>query len=349
MRCGYDLPMQEQYRLEPDPTAHDADPGDLGWVGVDRNNPDVAALRDRLLASNGIAGLETVRPNEIDRAVQLFRRDGFVVVLDVLTAEQLDFLRAGCDREIRNILAKDRHRIGNRGSHRYSFGSASRSRHLIHLPEWAMLIDLPTTTPIVSAIFGADDYHLKGGGGDFCLPGSVRYQRLHADMGDRRSHTTRDGSVVQTGSFQDPTGQHSIRDLPIPNVTCNFLTVDFTPLNGPTRQIPGTQNSREPMPPRDDEPEWMQLSTVCPAPAGSVLIRDVRAWHGGTPNLSDEARAIPNVEFWAPWYREPKRPAMPLDVWKGLSDHAQRVSRDHVALDGEAHFGVRDDLGRSDS
>jgi hypothetical protein len=41
----------------------------------------------------------------------------------------------------------------------------------------------------------------------------------------------------------------------------------------------------------------MKLSTVCPAPAGSVLIRDVRAWHGGTPNLSDEVRCIPNVEY----------------------------------------------------
>ena len=49
----------------------------------------------------------------------------------------------------------------------------------------------------------------------------------------------------------------------------------------------------------------------------------------------------------APWYREKFRPAMPLDVWKGLSDHAQRVSRSHVALDGEAEFGVHDDLGRA--
>lgn len=338
--------MQHTRALEPDPGVFDADTSDLGWVGVDRNDPEVVALRRHLETSNGIVGLETVRPDQIDEAVRLFRRDGFVVVLDALTSEQLAFLRAGCDREIRNILANDRHRLGNRGSHRYSFGSASRSRQLVHLPEWAMLIDVPTTTPIVSAIFGADDYHLKGGGGDFCLPGSVKYQRLHADMGDRQQHVTRDGSTIETGSFHDPLGRLSIRDLPIPNVTCNFLTVDFTALNGPTRQIPGTQNSREPMPSIDDEPEWMRLSTVCPAPAGSVLIRDVRAWHGGTPNLSDEPRAIPNVEFWAPWYREQPRPAMPDSVWRGLSDHAQKVSRSMVALDGEAEFGVHTDLGR---
>ena len=46
----------------------------------------------------------------------------------------------------------------------------------------------------------------------------------------------------------------------------------------------------------------MRLSTVCPAPAGSVLIRDVRAWHGGTPNLTDATRSIPNLEFTHPGF-----------------------------------------------
>ena len=84
------------------------------------------------------------------------------------------------------------------------------------------------------------------------------------------------------------------------------------------------------------QPEWMKLSTVAPLNAGGVIIRDLRAWvsslshssfscalfhcevtgycvvlvrcvvlcseqHGGTPNLSDEVRAIPNAEFHAPW------------------------------------------------
>lgn len=55
-------------------------------------------------------------------------------------------------------------------------------------------------------------------------------------------------------------------------MSCNFLTVDFTPLNGPIRQIPFTQHSREPMPLLAVEPEWMKLSTGCPAPAGSVQL-----------------------------------------------------------------------------
>lgn len=338
--------MVDANALEADPAVLDADVGALGWVGGDRHAASVDERRRHLIDNTGIVGLETVRPDQVDDAVRLFRRDGFVVVLDALTPDQLDRLKRGCDREIRNILALDRHRLGNRGSHRYSFGASSLSRHLLHLPEWSMLIDLPTITPIVSAIFGADDYQLRGGGGDFCLPGAVEYQPLHSDIGDRRSHTTRSGRVVRAGSFHDPSGRFSVRDLPVPAVTANFLTVDFTPVNGPTRQIPGTQNTREPIPSLDQEPEWMRLSTVCPAPAGSALVRDVRAWHGGTPNLSDEPRAIPNVEYWAPWYREPNMMSLPQDVWRGLSDHGRRISRGVVALDGEVEYGYRPDLGR---
>ena len=110
--------------------------------------------------------------------------------------------------------------------------------------------------------------------------------------------------------------------------------VDFTKLNGPTRQIPGTQHTREPMPSLQDEPEWMKLSTVCPAPAGSVLLRDVRAWHGGTPNLSNDVRAIPSVQFYAPWFRDPVRRALPRAAWEQLSDHGRRVSRYAIMDDG---------------
>ena len=98
-------------------------------------------------------------------------------------------------------------------------------------------------------------------------------------------------------------------------------------MNGATRQIPGTQNSRAKIPNLSEEPEWMKLSTVCPVPAGALMLRDVRAWHGGTPNLSDTPRAIPNLEFYAPWFREPLVPSISYQDYKKLSDQAQRLVR----------------------
>jgi hypothetical protein len=53
----------------------------------------------------------------------------------------------------------------------------------------------------------------------------------------------------------------------------------------------------------------------------------VRAWHGGTPNLSDQVRAIPNIEFYAPWFREPTVPGISYEDHRRLSDHAQHITR----------------------
>jgi len=316
---------------------------ELGWVGVDRNAEAVSRLREYLAANSGIRGLEVVDPEDVERAARLFHRDGFVAVADVLDAAQLAAMRAGCDRAIHDMLSLDRNRQGNRGSHRYSFGSASLTGSLLHLPEWAMLVDLPRLTPIITAIFGAPTYACSGGGGDFCLPGAVDYQRLHSDMRDR----TQFGDRYQW-AFHDHRGTLNYRDLPVPRVVCNFPMVDFTPINGPTRQIPGTQHSQAPIPTLAEEPEWMKLSTVCPVPAGSVLIRDIRAWHGGTPNLSDQVRAIPNVEYWAPWYREPAPVSMPRAIYDTLTDHGRQLCR-YIVADSAVTLttGFRRELGHT--
>lgn len=334
--CLEELTMLE---IADDAEAADLALDDLGWVNRDATADDVVELRRHLQMRNGIRGLEVFTPDQVERVRDVFYRDGFVVVSDVLNADQLAFLREGVDREIHEIAKRDRYRVGNRGSHRYSFGGASRTGHQMHNLEWAMLIDLPTVTPILTALFDSADYISRGGGGDFCLPGAKEYQGLHSDMGDRKEF-----GAVTAGSFRDPRGLLTYRDLPCPYICCNFLTVDVNEINGATRQIPGTQHSHEPIPTLDTEPDWMKLSAVCPAPAGSVLIRDVRAWHGGTPNVSDHVRAIPNAEFYAPWFREPMPRSMPRRVYDTLSEHGKKVCR-YIVAENHLVTGYRDDLG----
>jgi ectoine hydroxylase-related dioxygenase (phytanoyl-CoA dioxygenase family) len=70
---------------------------------------------------------------------------------------------------------------------------------------------------------------------------------------------------------------------------CNtiWLLDDFTPDNGATRVIPGSQNWRrlpqdsmaDPAQPHSDE-------VILLAPAGSVIVMNTHAWHGGTANRS---------------------------------------------------------------
>ena len=289
----------------------------------------VAALRAHLERHNGIAGLEILDVGDVDRVVERFHRDGFVLVGDALTAEQTATLAAGCAETIEEILALDVEGSGNRGSGRYSFGGSSLTRSQLHRPAWQMLLSIDPVLDVVAAIFGSEDYVLRAASGDFCLPGTTGYQRLHSDVRDFE-----DSERSPFSSFVDPRGRMSIRDLPCPYVCVNFLPQDVTRLNDPTRQVPGTQHSRERIPGLSDEPEWMRLSTVCPAPAGAAMIRDVRAWHGGTPNLSDAVRAIPNLEFYAPWFREPIVPGISHDAWRSLGARARHLCRECVADSG---------------
>ncbi len=295
-----------------------------------RETSALDAQRAYLEANNGIKGLTILEPREAAHATALFRRDGFVVIADVLSREQTEVLRLGCDAVIHEILALDDGRKGNRGSHRYSFGGSSLTRSQLHRPEWQMLLDLPIVTQVVTAIFESSDYVLRAASGDFCLPGAVEYQPLHSDVRDWL-----DPKRTPFSAFHDPRGQLTIRDLPCPYVCVNFLPQAVTRLNGPTRQIPGTQHARVLIPSLNEEPEWMRLSTVCPAPAGAIMVRDVRAWHGGTPNVSDAVRAIPNLEFYAPWFREPIVPGISYADYRRLSPHAQRLVRHCVADSSE--------------
>lgn len=306
------------------------DPGCLGWVRS-YDDPQVSAYREFLAANNGIRGLPIVEPHEVTRAVQLFHRDGFVVVRDALTPAQTERFRAATDRQVDRILASDPQAAVGGGAgglpHRYSFGSSSASRHMLHDAVWCEMIDLPTTTPILTAIFGSADYTVLGGGGDVALPGAIEYQGLHSD------------NLWQ--ELPDPVGQVSMRDLPVPVLTINFTVCDLTTENGPIRQIPGSQRSRQPIPTLADEPMWMKLSTLCPVPAGSAIFRDNRCWHGGTPNLSRDTRAIPNIEYFAPWFRsEAMIKSMPYERWAELSPHAQRISRYIAGYPGEPILGA---------
>ena len=101
----------------------------------------------------------------------------YVVVKDVLDAERLATIRRGCEIAIREMVGRDDGRVGNRGSHRYSFGAAPA--HFGLQKHWSVLIDPPPLMEVMEAIFGTKDFvtNSGSGGGDFNIPGSVEYQR----------------------------------------------------------------------------------------------------------------------------------------------------------------------------
>ena len=103
--------------------------------------------------------------------------------------------------------------------------------------------------------------------------------------------------------------------------------VDFKEINGATRFVRGTHRSRHPIPTLEEEPEWMKQSIIC-GPAGSALIRDVRCWHGGTANRSDEIRPMTSVGYTAPWFlRSNRQDQLPRSIYDTLSARAQELTR----------------------
>ena len=229
------------------------DPETADWTRTP-HDPNVQARLAHLREKNGLKGLEIVHYSEVERATKLFIRDGFVAVSDVLDDEMLATMQRATAERNAELTAKNPSNI------RYSYSSHTN----LHRQAWADLVDLPTTTPILKSIFDSEDYWCWGAGGDFCIPGTYEYQRLHRDIGP--------------GDFKDSTGRIEIWDLPPFCVTLNFPMVDFETDVGPIRQIPGTHMTREMPPEVADEPEWMKLSTVLGLKAGGVVFRDLRAW-----------------------------------------------------------------------
>ena len=82
-------------------------------------------------------GLEIASPHEVERATQLFLRDGFVAVRDVLSPEQLAIMQQATAEANAALVAADP------GKLRYSYNSHSN----LHKKAWADLVDLPTTKP----------------------------------------------------------------------------------------------------------------------------------------------------------------------------------------------------------
>jgi len=319
---------------------------ELGWIGLDPKSPAIDSLKSTLASEPGLKGFDVFSPDAISAIAKAFHRDGFAVVKDVLSPQALASLQTGCDRVVQEMLSLDPEARGNRGSHRYSFGGASLTGAQLHQPEWVELLEVSSVMQMIEAIFGSPDFIVRSAGGDFCLPGAIDYQPLHSDISDRKEITLKPGKALVLGSFSDPEGLVDYRDLPCPYISCNFLTSDWTSLNGPIRQIPGTQRSHQPIPSLDQEPDWMRVSRLFPLKAGSIILRDVRAWHGGTPNVSQFVRCMPNVEFLAPWYREPVVRSLPLALYDRLEPVAKYRCRYIVEQPGSPlRLGYRREFG----
>ena len=208
---------------------------------------------------------------EVEKAVEIFHRDGFVVLIDGLSIVETDRLGQIVRRKADEIIAADAEgKIApetKHGDRRYSFGEYGQSS------EWEDLAANERVLPIIQTIWKGRPFRAVGAGGDFVLPGGT-WQTLHNDNSWRGA------------------GE------PVPRViTVNYYVSEVAAECGPIRIVPGT--ARFPIPNSKvttSEPDWMRQAIVTGKP-GYAVIRDPRAWHGGTPNSSNSPRYMPNLEY----------------------------------------------------
>ena len=237
-----------------------------------------------------------LKPQTLDLAIQQVRANGYVVFGSVLEKNLVDTLRSCLMELLSKYTAKT---DSNRGKNRYQ----------MHLPfsrpfTNPQIITNPIALLVIDAIIGSDCicHYLAS---DTPLPKS-EYQHVHSDI--HRLFPSRETT-------------------PPYSVSMNIPLVDFTRENGAMEIWPGGTHL---MPNGIDMSQLSKTmhSELVLMPAGSLLIRDMRMWHRGTPNRSNAARPNMAFIFSRYWFKTSYPPiGISQETYKSLSDRAKQLFR----------------------
>jgi ectoine hydroxylase-related dioxygenase (phytanoyl-CoA dioxygenase family) len=225
------------------------------------------------------------------------RINGYTIIPDLLPRPKITELRDAFLRQLYELAEREPF---NRGVNRYQM-------YLPFVPPFAdpEVYENERVMEVVEAVFGGPSicpYFAS----DTPLPGAD-YQRVHSDT-----------------QILFPENRLS---LPAYGLVLNIPLADVTEENGPMEIWPGGTHlwaGDGDMQALAEEMESVRVTM----PAGSVLLRDLRMWHRGTPNPSDQARPNMALVYTRPWYRfELKPPVISRAAWEGLSERAQKIFR----------------------
>ena len=228
--------------------------------------------------------------------------DGFVVLADVVDPEHIAVLRDKMLEDLPAILSRDDTPFNFTRSNvqqdpppiePYLFKDVLVNEFVIDVTEAVL------GKGLVNAFYS----------GNTALPNTDQRQPTHADIG----HLW-------------PNSAHA---TPAYALVVNLPLVDMDASNGSTEIWPGSHLDTSVAMQEGDikvAPEKLDAWSATRPPiqpkvrAGSVLIRDIRMWHGGTPNPSDQARPMIAMIHWVGWWHHGG--AMPMSVAaKSILDH----------------------------
>jgi hypothetical protein len=234
-------------------------------------------------------------PERIQEAVSAVRNDGFVVLHNAIDTAHIAVLRERMLADVEQIMALDE------VPYQFYDGHLQQDPPPFAPYLFGDVLVNSFAVDVTQAVLGKGVKNTFYSG-NTCLPNDTR-QPLHVDIGQLWP------SLPQAH--------------PAYALVVNVPVVDMTPENGSTELWPGTHLdttiSDGDIKIPDDALEHMRAQTqpLQPSvPAGSLLIRDMRVWHGGMPNRTDTPRPMIAMIHWARWWNAGK----PLLFAKGSEE-----------------------------
>ncbi len=257
--------------------------------------------------------LITVKPKELSagklsekhvkQAVEAILIDGYVVLENIIKHEHLDILKERMDADSQKLI-----KAGKWG------GAGMLKGHLQQGPPpfapyiFSDIVANPYVIQVTKELLGEGVYNNFYNGNTNC-PGSG-IQPLHRDS----------DHLWQNQEIAHPTAE----------VVVNISPQDTSEENGSVELWPGSHldvSGRH----IDDDHETERRETVPPirgnAKKGSALIRDMRLWHRGVPNLSDKPRHMIAMIHRIRWMRSGRR----LKYQTGCEKAFENSELDHNA------------------
>ena len=234
----------------------------------------------------------------VNKAVQDVERQGFAIIHDFLSEQQLDVI---CDRMTPIFeMTGTRNAKDSRGSHRKGYYGV-QAVHVHNLFAKTRAVDDVAIDPllllIIEGVLGP--LFQMSVATAMCPDPGVDPQGLHQDDG------------------------HYPLPRPRPPFIANTLIAldDFSESNGATRLVPGSHRWTHPVNHEED-------FVVAEMPAGSLLVFDGALWHaGGGNSTNDKRRRSINFNFNLSWLRQQENQyvGIPRDVWLSLPEKLQRL------------------------
>tara|TARA_B100000809_G_scaffold5782_1_gene5884 strand:+ start:873 stop:1655 length:783 start_codon:yes stop_codon:yes gene_type:complete len=248
------------------------------------------------------------RNNKLNRdslvqALRLLRECGYVILEAVLPSNWVEGMCRAYNEEVKRQFV---------GETPTGHGGISAPLRMPFLDPLA--IENPFAMQILKEAMGDDIFSYFPYGSNTAWP-SCGIQHIHRDTG----HLFPNEPYV----------------LPISLAVVNIALADFTEENGATEVWPSSHLITDLQ--HNDNNTLEERATQLPSiriimPAGSVVVRDMRCWHRGMPNQTQEIRSMLALVYFRRFHHLPDnaqtfRHTIPPEVWEQMPPQAQKIYR----------------------